>query len=551
MAMDLNDVGVQVFGHTWPHDPIPDVRGDFRRIQGIRFSTGYPGGLYLSASMYVPKDIVESWLLRGAQRLRIVNGDAVVFEGQISNLDRAIRTGEQGIAIDVVGYFAGLLASRRLGRLYADKRTSPDVWRWTTGSDAHAEQTTISRYNEDLGSNMLRMVPDVGVTWGTNDRARLTYSAPAGEEIRRMDFDFNFNEGGQNWSTKIQALPSEAELFYRDSNDSGAAQSVEPAAGVTGLNLFITSLASQTVPAAATVHAEYSKIVVYATMNHTPSGGKNVVNLTEIVKDIRGELSDLSADVDLIGSNTLSLVPFISQRYPSMADILSRASAYGDASFNRWAVGVLGSHLASDNKPKIFAEQYPVLTAGYDYMVSLRDPNLVANMELSEGYITADENSVWNWIIVEYMDDQGFSAFVTPIDDANLKNQASIDAYGQRDMRLSIGPASESLAIGHGRRFLSIRKDPQWSLKGPIAVKGWIHNAKRLKIPAARIQAGQRLLLRDFVRDPATGTSDLVFLITKTDYSDEDRVCSMTVGVPNSLDVYLAQRELVDERLLG
>ena len=66
MAMDLNDVGVQVFGHTWPHDPIPDVRGDFRRIQGIRFSTGYPGGLYLSASMYVPKDIVESWLLRGA-----------------------------------------------------------------------------------------------------------------------------------------------------------------------------------------------------------------------------------------------------------------------------------------------------------------------------------------------------------------------------------------------------------------------------------------------------------------------------------------------------
>src|SRR3989304_3034131 len=166
MESDLmrNDLSIEVFSSGSTR--IIDISDDFQKIEQIRFSTAYPGGLYLDATMWVPRDIVKSWLVKGAQRLRILNGHSVVFEGQISNLDRMLQAGAgQGIQIDALGYWGSLLGTRRLSRLYAEKRTSADVWKWTTGVDAHAEQTVVSRYNEDLGNNMLRLVPNPGVDW--------------------------------------------------------------------------------------------------------------------------------------------------------------------------------------------------------------------------------------------------------------------------------------------------------------------------------------------------------------------------------------------------
>ncbi len=57
--------------------------------------------------------------------------------------------------------------------------------------------------------------------------------------------------------------------------------------------------------------------------------------------------------------------------------------------------------------------------------------------------------------------------------------------------------------------------------------------------------------MSNFIRDPLNLTNDLIFLVTKTSYRDEDQSCEITVGLPNTLDVYLAQRELVDERIGG
>jgi len=310
-------------------------------------------------------------------------------------------------------------------------------------------------------------------------------------------------------------------------------------------------LATQNV--AEGVLSEVKKIVVYAAMNHIPASGLDTVNLTEITKDIRAELPEiLSADESLIESNTLSLVPFIADRFPTMADILSRASKYGDASANRWAVGIRGSHLSNDGLPIIFCEQFPDLTTGvFEYAVRVDEGNLVPPFDISEGYIGSDENRVWNWIIVEYADQQGFTTFITPTDDAGLTDVDSVKAYGQRDFRLSIGHSTATVAATVGERFLAAHKDPPWSLNGPIAIKDYIRGNKGQRIPASEIESGQRLKIENFLSDPATGTLDLIFLVTGTSYNDNDRTNRLTVGVPNTLDVYLAQRELVDEQLLG
>lgn len=532
--------------------PIFDVNGELPRAEGIEFSTGYPGGLYLTATMFLAREIVASWLLRGAQRVRILNGQAVVFEGIISDLERALQASGQGIEIAVVGYWGGLLASRRISRLYADKRTSPDMWQEKSGIDEVVDTVNITRFDTENNRNLLQIMPQAGVNWGMNDRIRIRYLEPPGEEMARMEFDADFNEGAQSWTTKLQTADAlETSLWSRSTTGTETGVSISPAPGTPGIDFFLTSSVAQTSPAAANIWSKLFLITVYARMNHTPTGGYGTVNLTEIVRDMRGELADLSSDEDLIQSNTLSLKPFINERYATIADMLIEAASYGDSTQRRWAVGILGSHLASDQKPKMFAEPYPDLAAGYDYEVSLDDPNLDPGLQLAEGFIGSDENAVWNWIIVEYRDDRGFPAFVTPDVDANLKDDASILKYGQRHYRLPAGFASQTGAVNFGRRFLKAHKEAVWNVRSPINVIEYVNGRGRERIPAAEIRAGKRLLMRNFIRDPNAQTNDLVFLVTKTTYIDQEQLCSITVGLPNTLDVYLAQRELVDERLLG
>jgi hypothetical protein len=528
---------------------IQDAASDLKKIENVVVSTGYPGGLYLGATMDVPRDIVKGWLIKGAQRMRVLNGIKVVWEGQITNLERALTSDTEKIQIVGTGYWGSLLSSRRLARLYADQRTSADVWIDRSGNDWHVNQTTYRRYDDLNSENLLRVMPNNGVAWGANDRTRLDFIAPAGEDIRRMDFDAQLDEQGQNWSIRVRHGVSETALYTRSTDGTDSNQNVEPAQPCPNLRFHLTANAGQTV--AEGVFGELRNITVYATMNHSPAS-LATVNLTEIAKDIRAEYSDLSTDEQLIDDNTLALKPFVAARYPTVADVLSRASSYGDSSQNRWATGVRGSHEANDNLPILFAEQYPDLTTGAaEYLVSIDEPNMVPPFNINEGYIGSDENRVWNFIIVEFSDERGFTSFHTPTDDVLLKDDDSITDFGQRDFKLSIGHATPTTALTAGRRFLKAHKDPVWSMKGPIAIKGYVRGDKGQRIPAAEIQAGNRLKIENFLRDPTINAVELVFLVTKTTYVDEENVCNLTVGVPNSLDVYLAQRELVDERLLG
>jgi hypothetical protein len=518
--------------------PVNDPLGELKRIENIRFSTGYPGGLYLKASMLVSRDITRDWLISGAQRLVIYNGLTPIFEGKIADLNRALQGSGEGVKISATGYWGALLGSRRLRRLYADSRTSEAAWPDRTGADAVTETINIIRYDQENDKNQLRIVPQSGVDWGASDRARLRYTAPTGEEIRRMDFDYDFSEGAQVWTTKLQDVDNASDEWTLGTSGTGTSQNIEPATGCTTIDFFLTSTNAQTVPADQTVYSELSNVTLYATMNHAPGSGKNTVDLTEIAKDIRAEFTDLSADEFEIDSNTLSLVPFIADRFPTAADVLVEAASYGDSSQNRWAVGLYASELSTDDKPLLFVEQYPVLT-DYDYAVRVDEPTLEPPFDISEGYIGSDENNVWNWIVVQYRDEQGFRQYVTPDDDANLKDADSITDWGQRDYLLRIRHGDAAAATNFGRRFLAAHKDPVWHMTRPIKVKGSIRSKSGNLIPASEIRAGKRIRVENFLRDPALGT----------DYDDTREVCTITTGRPDSLDVILAQQALEAARL--
>lgn len=544
MGAVVNDLRVSVFSSGTT--PVNDPAGELRLIENIRYSTIYPGGLYLNASMFVPRDIARSWLIKGAQRLVVRNGLTPVFEGKTGDLDRALQRDTEGIKIKALGYWGAYLGSRRLRKLYADARTNEAAWRDMTGTDVIAETVNITRFDQENDNNQLKLMPQSSQDWGAADRIRLRYTAPTGEEIRRMDFDYDFSEGAQVWTSKIRDVDNASDEFTISATGSATGQNIEPASGCTTLDFYLTSTNAQTTPDDQSIYMELSNIVVYATMNHAPAS-LATVDLTEIAKDIRAELTDLSADEFEIDSNTLSLVPFIADRFPTAAEILIRAASYGDSSQNRWAAGVLASELSTDDKPLLFVEQYPVLT-DYDYAVRVDEATLEPPFDISEGYIGSDENNVWNWIVVRYFDEQGFTQYVTPDDDANLKDTDSITDWGQRDYLLRIRHGDAAAATNFGRRFLAAHKDPVWHMTRPIKVKGSIRAKNGNLIPASEIRAGKRIRVENFLRDPALGTDDLIFLITKTTYDDRKEVNTLWTGRPNSMDVIWAQQALELER---
>lgn len=531
-----NNITVEVFsGGT---TPIVDSDGDLPRVDSIRYSTGYPGGLYLNASMFVPRDIARSWLIKGAQRLVIRNGQTPVFEGKIGDLDRALQRSSEGIKISVVGYWGSLLMTRRWRKRWADHRLSESVWGKVIGTSGVADYLNVSR-----GDGVLRMIPQVGVDWIENDAVSLRYEMPTGELVKRAVFDFDFSEGTQAWKIAFVSDPDGTPTEEWTATSSGTG-SEDIALSDTSLaaEIILTSVSAQTIPSGTSPYAEFTSLVMYSETG--------AIDLTQIATDVVGEFTDLSADVFEIDSNTLSLVPFIEDRFPTAAEILMDAASYGDSSENQWATGVYASEVSTDDKPLLFVEQYPDLT-DYDYAVRVDEPTLEPPFDISEGYIGSDENNVWNWIVVQYRDEDGFVQYVTPDDDANLTDADSITDWGQRDYLLRIRHGDVTAATNFGRRFLASHKDPVWHMTRPIKVKGSIRAKSGNLVPASEIRAGKRIRVENFLRDPALGTDDLIFLITKTDYDDSKEVCTITIGRPDSLDVILAQQALELERTRG
>jgi hypothetical protein len=520
----MNQVGIEVYSTDTTR--LPDPGDELRRASGVNYSTGFPGGRYLEGSFFIPRDVIKSLLIQGDQRVVIRNGQDVVYEGWIDSFESQLDETSQGVEVQLIGAWGRYAMRRYMRKRWADTRLTDDVWTYVKDASG-ADLCTIDRQGR------LRFVPKAEA-WTNGNGAAVQFTMPAGETVKRITYDYDLQEGGQAW--EISAYRSEDDVSYTVMNEAngdtiaGAGTTSVVAATGTGsmdiqlgtasryVRLLFYARADQTPTSDGTYYGEFTNVTVYSELGS--------INLTEISKDIRAHFSEINDDETRITSNTLSLVPFIYDRWTPWADIITDACSFGDSSFNRWGAGMLASELAAtpNGEPVMTVAVYTALT-DYDYAIRLKEENVIGSISLKR-----DFSQIYNYIIVEYTDELGDLQQIMPEDSGygNLDDAASIAAYGGRAYVLNVGSSTAAAAYNSGQRFLAAYKDPQWVMQLPITVRGYIRAKEGYPIPACRIQAGYRLKIEDFIED-------VIFRVSHTDYDDDSQTCTISAGPPGDL----------------
>lgn len=490
---------------------LPDPGGMLRLASEIEFATGYSGGLYLSGSFYVPREITKWWPLAGAQRIAFRDGADIVYDGKLDGFEHISGEGaHQGTRVHLTGVWDAIAQRRRLLKIWSDRRLEDEIWRWQTGATG-AEKCEIDR------TSRIRFTPKAEA-WTSGEYAAVRYSMPAGETIKSIRYDYNFQEGGQAWELAIRNVGTSTDVVCYTASGSGSAATHTFATPTQSVELRLYARANQTPTSDGAYYGEFSNITIYS---ETSS-----INLTEIAADIVGAITDINAETGFLNNNTQSVTPFFSAN-ETLADILTGAASFGDSSGNRWAVGFLHAEKATakDGLPVLFIEQYPALT-DYDYDLRLGEECLAGPVRLYQ-----DFSQIWNYITVEYQDENGWSSYITPADEATLTDATSDSApptgYGRRDQHINVGYSSYDQALANGVRYLAAHKDPQWVVTQPVSVY-WIRKKSREIIPSSHIEAGKRLRIGNF----PVGSSGIILRITGTHYDDDNQICSMTFGKP-------------------
>lgn len=508
----ITEIAVYSSGSTRAMEP------ELVNAQAVTFSTQYPGGIYGSASFIVPRRVTVGWGVAPGNRVKFYSGQTCIWEGRITGWTYSLEPDAQSVSVNCTGYWGDLLMTRTWRKLWADTRLDNDVWVMPTTDGRGGDEDWYDIVRDDT---QIEIAAKPGVAFANGDDCRITYTAPTGETIKRITYTLWFEEGGQNWECYIYnntAAGIEAGTQY-NTDQAANADDIALAVPAASVYLCLNSLAAQTAPAttgaANKVRAVWKDLTVY-----TETGS---INLTEICKDVRAHVTELSAYEGEIDSNTYALVPFYCEAGETLADLLSKAAGYGDSTYDSWAVGILESDAGTDDKPVLFAEEQPALT-DYDYIVRLDD------RQLSQIAFTQDIGELKNWISFDYTGGDGRSIVVNPDDDANLKDAASIAAYGERHAHLSINSTNLTVCKAFARRYLEANSTLRWNAEGGIPVTGSIMAKSGEWVPVSQVRAGKRLRIANFL-DDLSGTG-LTFLITETQYEDESQTNTITVGTP-------------------
>jgi len=502
---------------------------DYHAATGITFDGFYPGGLFGTASFFVPRPPARLGLIMPGMRVKIRNGNVTVWEGYVSARTLVTEENASGAQYTCLGAWGYLFEGALINKPWADNRISGDVWLDVTAQHSPSDVSLnnyVSLDRQDrlhFTPNSTRDAAGAETGWTTNQYHRITRTVPTGQTIKRITYNCDLQEGAQAWIGGIfNGATNAAETTYTSSGTATADTTLGTPSQT--IWIYLQSGGNQSPPTDDTVYWEVTEMTEYTELGS--------INSTEIAKDIIPMVTGCSTAETGIGSNTLSLVPFVAENITA-AQTLINAAAFGDSSYNSWAFYVEDSDKSPDDKPILYYAQQPELTTA-EYYIRLEDKNLQPPVSLSQ-----DTAEVRNWISVRYTDIDGRQVILSPDDDANLKDTTSIAAYGTRAEEITIDTTSATLAANYGRRYLASRKDPQWTIDSGLTIQGYIRNATEGHVPAANIRPGERVRIENFIED-ISGTG-LTFLITGTDYNDETQTNTLQIGRPNQLDVWLAR----------
>ena len=481
------------------------------KARNIKYSSIYPGG-YEQASFFLPRKITGPLKLKLNMRVKILYGLRLAWEGLVTNLVNDTAAG--GTAVTCTGYFGQVLARRSIRKPWAETKMDDSVWYFTQ---------MIDKFTASREGTSMRLLPK-NAALVTNDTGAFKYTAPTGQTIKRITFDYDFAEPGQVWVFRLYNWTATNIEWSVTATGSGT-QDITFATPSSLLSFQYYIGGNNTGVADGTYYGEVSNVVLY--------GETGSINLTEIAKDVRGAVAELSAYEGEIDSNTYSLVPFVADPM-TFADILAEAASYGDASFNPWMYGVWGSDLGVDDKPVLFVEQFPGVL-DHDYMIRLDQRQMMDT--------TFEQNldNVRNWIAVSYRDVEGRTAWLTPDDVATHKDATSIAANGELQEWTSINTSSTSVVTNYARRFVLRRKDAQWVASSGLSITGHCMTKAGAVQPAALMRAGKRLRVGNYLND--LSGYGLTWMITRCEYDHDTRTAVAEVGRPDHLSTLLAGYE--------
>lgn len=200
MRTGYNNVTIEVYERFSP-TLVYDLAGDLQRAIIDSFDTIHPGGLYGQASFYIPRDVTSSFLFRGGNRVVFRNGQKIVYEGEIININYRVGQGaDQGIQINCVGYWGALLGRRTWDKRWADNRISEDVWRLM-----YSGVTNIAKDGSSMAtpnSSGLTIIPDER-EWKNGEVVVIQYQMPIGETVKKITGDYDFSELSKSLPKKV------------------------------------------------------------------------------------------------------------------------------------------------------------------------------------------------------------------------------------------------------------------------------------------------------------------------------------------------------------
>jgi hypothetical protein len=527
MAKGWNNLYLQAFrsGTT------PAAEAGLEAAENLRFTKFYPGGKAGACSFFVPRQVGRWWSVKENQRLVVRNGMDTAWEGKITAIEADLQAEAQGYKVTATGYWGDVLGRQELRKPWADPRIDEDTWQEPTSASGASDISLLGKCSLDR-LNRLRWNPrstrDASGNengWTTNQFHRVIYTAPTGQTIKKVSFNFDLQKGTQNWTLGLWNVTSGASVWSVNASGTGS-QALTLATPAASVYFYLLSGADQVPPSDGTVYGEVSSVVVF-----TETGN---INAYEVALDIAGYLSELSTDVSLIGALTYSLASgFYADPFETYADILTRAAAFGDGSQNPWAAYVDYAARTGDGKPRLALAAQPALT-DYDYVLSLDEHPLNRGAKFDRNV-----EDIANYIIVGYTDSRNRLIWTTPDDDAALKDTDSIAKYGRRDRVLSVNAASLGYAKEYGKRYLAQYKDLNWRASQGLHVTGAIRHKRGQLIPASQIEPGKRLLVQNYLSE--INADAPILMISGVDYEDRTETAMLSFGMSTSLDVLLAR----------
>lgn len=481
------------------------------RIEGLEFDTQYPGGIFggMRATI-LGQDTLYN--LMGNERFVVRNFQKQVYEGFLDEL----IPGNREVSLVCVGPWGRYMGGLSSSKIWADDRVSSQAW-WPAaeGGTCKPDLFTVDNYNR------IGIIPKAQAVVSGDHMFQYYFAIAPGGTIKRFTYNYDFDEDSQAWEGTVASsddLSSWTTLATYSATASGSAD-LTLATPQRYLRVCLMSKASQTPPSNGDVRFTISSPRVYQALSSADTAGA-AMNLDVLLRDLAAILAGtISADTSRVSSNTYSLIPFYSNPAPeALASTILRAAAFGDSSYNPWAVYLGPSSWYSDNLPGFVSQAIPSLSA-WDVGIFKR----ALNAPLRQVY-----GEIANTVTVTYVDAEGRSWVLNASSNPELTDALSVKKHGRRDHPIRLpGNVTATQAANIGARYLAAHKNPRWFTSG-ARVGGGAIGPNGEVIPASEIRAGMRLAVLDFIsRD--TGMP-FVGLIQKTKYSHDTQTCDISLS---------------------